>query len=64
MLVLGPTDLIRPAENGWDVIWSSKPECLPAAITHTLWSVASSGAIARVESYVEPADPDADEVCA
>lgn len=62
-LVFGRIDLIRQAEDGWEVIRSSKPECWPADIDHGLWSVSSTGEIEKISSYVEQADPNGKEVC-
>jgi len=62
-LVFGRIDLIRQAEDGWEVIRSSKPECWPADIDHALWSVSSTGEIEEISSYVEQADPNGKEVC-
>lgn len=64
LLVYGRTDLIRPVVDGWEVIRSGVSHCSPYDRTHTLASLTFEGEVIELASYVEPADPNEDEVCA
>lgn len=62
-IVFDDYDLIRSVEDGWEVIRTDTPSCTDDDTTHGRWSVASTGHVSELDSFVAPGSTEGGVAC-